>query len=74
MTFTSREFQILRTFVFGQTQNLRDVQEDQMHTEIMSVSFTIHKEGVHDPNYFHNGTVREEDYSKLLNTYVRNEK
>ena len=54
-------------------ENPRAIQEHEMHSEKITVWCAIHSEGVLDPYYFDNETVRKEDYCQLLDTYVRQE-
>ncbi len=44
-----------------------------MHIKKITVRCAIHSEGVLDPYYCDNESVRKEDYCELLDTYVRNE-
>ncbi len=56
---------------FSETENPRAIQAKEKHSEKMAVWCAIYSEGVLDPYYFDNETVREEDYCELLDTYVR---
>ena len=60
------------TRIWG-TENPRAIQEHEVHSEKITVWCAIHSEGVLDPYYFNNETVRKEDYCQLLDTYVRDE-
>ena len=56
---------------FRGTENTRLVQEHQLNSAKIIVWCGIHANGVLDPYYFNNETVRGADYYELLNACVR---
>lgn len=60
------------TRIWG-SENPRQIQEHEAHSEKITVWCAIHANGVLDPYYFFNETVRGDDYFQMLNTYVRSE-
>ncbi len=60
------------THIWG-TENLREVQQHEMHGEKLTVWCAIHSQGVQDPYYFDNETARKQDYCELIDSYVRAE-
>ncbi len=60
------------TSIWG-TENPRAIQEHEQIVKKTTVLCAIHSEGVLDPYYFDNETVRKEDFCELLNSFVRNE-
>ena len=53
------------------TENPRHYRQHEMHSEKITVWCAVHANGVLDPYYFDNQTVRGADYNQLLHTYVR---
>ena len=60
------------TRIWG-TKNPREVQQHERNGEKLTLWCAIHSQGVLDPYYFDNETVRKEDYCELLDSYVRAE-
>ena len=56
---------------FWGAENPRLVLEHQLHSATITVWCGIHVDGVLDPCYFENETVRGADYYELLNTDIR---
>ncbi len=58
------------TRIWG-TENPREYREHEMHSEKITDWCAAQANGVLDPYYFENQTVREAYYDHLLDTYVR---
>ena len=65
-----REVRNSKTYELREQKTLEKFSRMKRIVKHLTASGTIHGQGVCDPNYFDNETVRK-NYCKLLNTYVR---